>query len=516
MMKRAASNLIKSERGATAIIVAMSLLLLMGFAAIAVDSGILFSDRRQQQSAADSGALAAIQFAQTGKPSSIGCTGTGATYAVCRGAEEAMAVVEGTLPGRYDQAAWLACTDPAKPAKFTRTHALTGPCISFTNTFQEARVKLPGTNVDTSFGRVVGPSTVPVGAFAEAGMDLNQSADILPFAIGPTGAGQSQSCLFAQATAQLNITPCEASSSGNFGKLDMSLYGNTTIGTSQICGNTSPQVKMAVNIGVGADHPLEKASKSPGTVNEVTNCPIITNPVDELPVQTGNAAQGISNGLFYGISPPTLEGRIMCKDGDANELGGKTSTGAGGQPACIPVWTAFPEAIDNTPLWAFISPGANAEAVGGACPSGGISNRAGMEACLAAWRAWPGTHNVSLFTDPLRTSPRFAAVPILASDPSGGSGNYPIVDFRPVYMETIYMKCNANSCDTVHSPGEPSAGACPAAVTPATSACGYGGNGNANSIEALTGFVMTEDMLPASIRENFPGELGTIIYNLSR
>lgn len=510
-LKRGGSD--SSERGATVVIVAFCLVVLMGFAAVAVDSGVLFSDRRQQQSAADGGALAAIQFAQTGLTSGIGCTGTGATYATCRGAEEAIAVVDGTLPGRYPLSDWLACTDPDKPAKFTRTSVITGPCISFTNNFQESRVVMPGTDVDTTFARIIGTDSVNVGSFAEAKLDIEQSADILPFAIGPTGAGQSQSCLYAQSTAQLDITPCEASSSGNFGKLDLSLYGNTTLGTTQVCGNTFPQEKMATNLATGADHPLEKGSDSPGTVNEVTNCPNIANPVDEIPVQTGSAAQGISDGLFYGVGPPaitpSLEGRLMCKDGDSGELPGKISS------SCINVWAAFPEALDHTPLWQFIDPGANAEA-SGQCPSGGIDNRAEMSACLAAWRAWPGTHTIPLFTDSLRTSPRFAAVPILSSDPSGGSGNYSIIDFRPVYIETIYMKCNANSCDTIHSPGEASAGACPSTVLPTTSACGYGGNGNPNAIEALTGYVMTEDMLPASIRENFPGEVGTIVFNLSR
>ena len=55
-----------SERGASAILVALAMMALMGFAAIAVDAGLGFGDRRQQQSAADVGALAAIQFARTG------------------------------------------------------------------------------------------------------------------------------------------------------------------------------------------------------------------------------------------------------------------------------------------------------------------------------------------------------------------------------------------------------------------------------------------------------------------
>ena len=306
-----------SERGASAILVALALLVLMGFAAIAVDGGILFSDRRQQQSAADGGALAAAQFAKTGLPTANATCATlsGAARAACRGAEEAMDVVNGTLPGRYDAAAWLGCSDPALPANFTQGSTIS-PCINYTRNFQEVRVVLPGTDVDTTFGRLVGLNSVNIKAFAHARLDLDQSADILPFAVGPTGAGQTQSCLFAQATAQLNILPCDASSSGNFGKLDLSQYGNTTLGTVEECGNAAPQVKMAVNIVVGSDHPLEINTATPGTVNDNTNCPIITNPVDNLPVQTGNAAQGISNGLFYGISTPNLDGRIMCIDGD--------------------------------------------------------------------------------------------------------------------------------------------------------------------------------------------------------
>ena len=502
-----------SDRGASAILVALALLVLMGFAAIAVDGGILFSDRRQQQSAADGGALAAAQFAKTGLATSNATCGTlsGAARAACRGAEEAMDVVDGTLPGRYDAAAWLACSDPALPANFTQGSTIS-PCINYTRNFQEVRVVLPGTDVDTTFGRLVGLNSVNIKATAHARLDLEQSADILPFAVGPTGAGQTQSCLFAQATAQLNILPCDASSSGNFGKLDLSQYGNTTLGTVEECGNTAPQTKMAVNIAVGADHPLEINTATAGTVNEVTNCPIITNPVDNIPVQTGNAAQGISDGLFYGISTPNLDGRIMCIDGDPGEKAGKVSTG------CVNVWNQFPENLDDTPLWDFLDPGAASES-GGLCANGIVVDRATMDACLAAWKAW-GAHTQVLFTAALQTSPRFAAVPILASDPSGGSGNYDIIDFKPVYIETIYMKCNANTCDTVYSPGEASLPAaslpCVSPVTPATSACGLVGNGNANAIEALTSFMLDTDMLPDVINENFPNQPGTIVFNLSK
>ena len=46
------------ERGATAILVALSLFLLLGFAAIAIDLSVGFNERRQDQTAADIGVMA--------------------------------------------------------------------------------------------------------------------------------------------------------------------------------------------------------------------------------------------------------------------------------------------------------------------------------------------------------------------------------------------------------------------------------------------------------------------------
>ena len=156
----------ENERGATIIMVAMSLVLLMGMAAVAVDSGIVFNDRRQQQSAADVGALAAIQFAKTILPSGNALCNAeaGIDYAACRGAEEALDVIDGTLPGRYSAADWLACTaDPTPPAEFTQVSFIS-PCINCTNNLQKVRVVLPGTEVDTAFAGVIGFNSVRVNA----------------------------------------------------------------------------------------------------------------------------------------------------------------------------------------------------------------------------------------------------------------------------------------------------------------------------------------------------------------
>ena len=45
------------ERGASALLVALSMLMLLGFAALAVDIGAGFNERRQDQNAADAAVL---------------------------------------------------------------------------------------------------------------------------------------------------------------------------------------------------------------------------------------------------------------------------------------------------------------------------------------------------------------------------------------------------------------------------------------------------------------------------
>jgi len=53
---------IKNNRGATAIVVAISLIILIGFLAFAVDIGHLFVARNQLQNAADAAALAGASY----------------------------------------------------------------------------------------------------------------------------------------------------------------------------------------------------------------------------------------------------------------------------------------------------------------------------------------------------------------------------------------------------------------------------------------------------------------------
>jgi hypothetical protein len=502
------------ERGASAILVAVSLLVLIGFAAIAVDGGIAYDDRRQQQSAADVGALAALQFAKT-TLSTINCGAlSDEARAACRGAEEAMDVIEGTLPGRYPLASWQACTDPNKPAEYTQGSTIS-PCINFTDNLQKSRVVLPGTDVATTFARVIGFDSISVGAFAEAGFEMDIVGGVMPFAVGPSGAGSDQACFFAGDSPLLDADPCTAGSRGNYGKLNLRTYGNDSYGTPLICSGSTAE-RMEINIVTGSDHPLEPEWREAGEVNDNTNCAIITNPVDEVETWTGNAASAISRGLFRGITTPVLEGRLLCKGSlstdQTNEdypLGSYKSTD------CETVNNTYPEALDHSPLWDYIKPGAPGTGIGQACAPGQLRDRESMAACLTWWRG-NAPANSDLFTDDIATSPRFGGVPILDSDPDSGFSSYLITEFRPVYIETIYLGCSGPvKCSTVHSPGEISSGPCPSPITATDTSCGWPGGGN-KILEAITSYVLTLDMLSEDLAAKFPYQEGTIVYNLSR
>ena len=131
------SSKVQSDRGATAMLVALSLILLTGMAALAVDLGSAFDDRRQQQSAADVGSLAAVQYANTNHPLPGACSGSTLQKAACTGGTEAMAVVAGTLNNRFTAAQWTACVDAADDSAGYTIHSTVSDCISFTTNLKK-------------------------------------------------------------------------------------------------------------------------------------------------------------------------------------------------------------------------------------------------------------------------------------------------------------------------------------------------------------------------------------------
>jgi Flp pilus assembly protein TadG len=497
-----------NERGATAILVALSLVLLLGFAAIAVDGGAAFDDRRQQQSAADTGSLAAVQVANNRfAPMPAICTGSILQQSACRGADEAIKVVSGSIGNRFNLTQWSACVDSGDGAY--PVHSTLSDCISFTDNLKKARVLLPTTSMNTTFGRVIGTSSININAFSEAGADLNSTGDVIPFALGPSASVSSQACLFANPTDNLNVAPCNGPTEGNFGFLDIALYGNSEMGTTTRCSGDT-QGRLATNLALGSDHELGIWNTGDPIRNDTSFCPVFTAQPNQVPTQTGGSNTGLEDGFFRGINPnPTAEGRLACKDGDAAEIHRFPKTSLG---SCVNVLNNFPEALDNSPLWDYLTSGAPSFA-GSACA--GVSTRQDMELCLVAWKsAAAGNPNPPpLFDIDIIESPRFAAVPDLNLDPSNGTGNYLILGFKPVYLETLYLGCNANTCDVVFSPGEISVGSCPGTMVPTINHCGTPANGNKN-LRAVSAFILELGMLDPELTDHWPSRPGVIVYNL--
>ena len=467
-MHKPSAAVVASDQGAVAVLVAASLIMLMGFAALVVDVGAAMSERRQDQSAADMAALAAVQFARgSANPAT----------AANNGASVAITVANSTLDNPA-AANWATCSDPNRPTEFTRVSTVSA-CVSFTANLQRSRVVIPTIEVATTFGRVLGRASISASAFAEAQGDLGQEGRVLPFGLPGGSANQTEVCLRAAASTNMTPPPCNGPEQGNFGTLEFAIYGNPTVGTIEDC-RPNPQQGLSTNMAAGIDHPLGIVD---GQVRRDDQwCPIFNARPNHIFGQTGvgsNLDDGMLDGSSYRLTSP-MPGRL-ARGGNRLQVERNTS-------------------IDNTPLWSFINSGSNRPA---SCV--GVNNTARMAACIADWRS--GSYSDPLFTLAIGDAIRFGAVPQLTSNTWGnGRQLYGIANIVPIYLQGTYWRCQGNgSCTIVHYPGDPGA----------SSGVGSTVNGN-NKLSAVTAFLLHIDMLPEPLRSNFPSTAGQIDYALTR
>ena len=473
----------RRERGASAVIIAMSMVLIMGVAAVVVDGGIGFSERRQAQSAVDFASLAALQAATGLVPEDAGAT-------------EAITVVAANLPGRVLD--WAGCTDPGRdPLVYTIISSIT-PCISFTENFSQARVRLPIDAVDTTFGRIIGFNEINVRTTAEAVQVVEASADILPLTVG---VGKSV-CLFSEQAPQ-TVPPCDGPMTGFFGYLDVALHGSppTQKDNPTTCQLGNAGLRVGINITKGADHLME-AYDPPTTpvVDDWAPCPNLSENVNHVHIQTGSPGGGINDGLIDGVSGSILGQAFGPADGrlipvplvsvDDTDVRGVT--------------------LDNTPLWEYlIDPNCGWSAP----PIGLVDTHQKMIDCLDDWIPAVGT----IFDVTIEEHKRFGAVPVFIPFPSMNT-DYPIDDFVPVWIETIYQNCNAFKCDTIFSPfnaPDPSVNvACPNPIVAGDTNCGHGDTSGPDAIGGVTALQLVIEMLDPETQEFFPGSLELRRINL--
>lgn len=474
-----------SERGVTALVVAIGMLVIMGFIALAVDIGLAMNERRQDQSAADVGALAAVQSAQPNP----GCSGAACfIQAETNGANAAIVVANASLddPSLADWSNSALCGTP--PAGFTPSS--TSDCVAFTDNFQRAWVRIPTIASPTSFSKLLGSDQIKVSASAVADQGFVNPGPVLPFLLPGNAAGTDYNCLKTGPNPSWGIC-ADLPSSGNFGSMDFFLYGNSARNTTAKCsGDTNG--RLLSNIARGVDHPLglHPTGVGPGT-QEPDNCPNLGAEPDMAQGQPG-VGSALEGGMLYGGSAYSADGTSYngrIEDGS----GFKVRNAGGGNPEAR---------VDNGAIWNYLKGG-----LPGACA--GVDTPAEMLSCIS----WAKSTSTVIFEESIIDSPRFGFTPQVAEPDFLTPGSYyHIIGYQPVFIDTTYYGCNASSCAIVHTPAISTSGACPAA--PGSITCGTPGQGN-KSLDAVTAYIISPLILPDVAKSPSPGDDGQRRFNLS-
>ncbi|MEA2001698.1 MAG: hypothetical protein U9N84_07415 [Actinomycetota bacterium] len=455
------------EEGTTIVLVAMVLVVLMGFAAIAIDGAAAWALRRQDQSGADTGAIAAALF-----------TADRTKAQAMQDAEnEVIRITYSTMTpdmtaGEW-AAEWAACTDPSKPAEFTET--LGSDCISFSSNLDQIRVQTPVIPWKTTFAQAIGFNQIDTSASAEVSLDMSANGGVLPFGMPGDASDVNEICLKTGPNPS-GVPPCDGPATGNFGFLNFTQFGNDALGTSQDCNPDTGTLTEAIAHGI--DHPMGKATVFPAPPHEdrvACNDGNFNSRPYQVFTNTGNVAQALDDGFA----------------GDGAGLDGKLGTGSN-------LIDVRGKALDNTPLWDYLTPSGKLFCAPIASP---ITTHDEMVACLALYKSSGST--AELFTPSIIAAPRWGWVPLF-HEATLGNGTTPLTikDFRAVYIQTTLMSCIATTCEVIWDPGEPAT---------------HPGPGKTNiRIEAATAIQLPASSLPEIARLSEPGSDTQVDYLLAR
>lgn len=463
----------RDERGVTIVLFALTLVVVLIFVAFAIDSGRVFNERRQDQSAADAAALAAAQTLAT-----TGSRDQAASEAIRISWEDTKKTNNMTLA--QWTSAWSSCSDPERDASVYTVVSSASPCISFKPDNTRVRVNIPPILVEATFGRVAGVNSFQTRAAAEAELSAKVSGDILPFGLPGAAAGHSEVCIKSTANGHDGTLPCSGSDSGNFGSLDSPLFGNAAMSTTRQCDGGTQNV-LEQNIAAGIDHALDEFREA-GDPSEAVR-------LDQCGVENPNHVTG-QTGIGSALDPGMVSGSTYSNGPARLKRGSNAKRSVSGN------------LIDDRPLWEYmrnITVGSDKSTqVPAECAKSSITSKTLMKACLDEYKRQGYT--TDLFdldsvnpgdgTYDIQSSPRFAFVPELDQNTWGeGKKNYGIRAFRAVYIQTTYHKCNGNGCDIIFNPGEPCA------------TCAQ----TKKDLDAVTALLIPDEALPQAIIDNAPG-----------
>ncbi len=451
-----------NERGAVAAIFALILLVLLIFAALAIDLGAAWAERRSVQSTVDAATMAAAsEYLRPIPPDEVKTVEIVLDY-VNRNSPNPEPNWTGLIPE------WLLCSDPARPSSFVPLAWDTDgdgvievfECISF-DTTGYLRVRLPDTAIKTLFAAIIGVDTISVSASAEAEIRYIENLQVMPFSLPADFVEGSEQCLATPPSGLLpgDITPCPGPSQGNFGLLDSPWFGydDPHFTNTQACPNDPNfNTRAPHNHAIGLDHiitawpnpsTLPPDGTSLGNKHEgadscananADHAPYVLNP------QPGNTQSGPGKALlhdgFLGDDPsPTsasLPGRL------------RQSTPILPQPPVVNSSLTFTTnatsyEVDNVGLWEYLDQTVINNNSPCSDTSNGFAGLAGRQLtdqlmlCLASPDA--------RFLSELLHSPRFIIVPVLNYQQGEQYGNkwWAVKEFRPVYLQASWYDCSS-------------------------------------------------------------------------
>ena len=428
----------ESETGAILPMFGLLIIVLLVFAAFAVDLGAAWAERRQLQSAADAGAMAGVL-----PPLAIGDN-------IATAAMDYVDANVATPVDRFGCTGWTPASEGVSGA-FDLADPTESNCVWVSTdtdgTETLVAVKVPSQEVPTAFARVIGIDSIPVEAFAVAQIESIRSAHVLPFALKPNPS--SNECLGSQ-PAGLSRDPCSGSTTGNYGYLTSPLHGSTDLGTDPTCppGGLGDKPITVMNMAIGTDHPVQNDVKWPplGSVNNALadddlpdDCVGFAAPTAYTPDSVVFCTECGASELHEGLVSNTLHGTHGTPSRLQQNL--KAGTGSDGisdtrtildQPASNSL------VLDNIGLWEYVIGGVGHCAPGVWQTAGGQPATERMEKCLAV------NGDSVVFSPALWSSPRFAVVPELWDDfPAGASTPRAIQRFRGVYLHATWFNCSA-------------------------------------------------------------------------
>ena len=514
----------RKDRGATAVFVAMTMVLLMGMAAIAIDLGLGFNERRIDQTSADLSVMA------------------GATASVLGGDQESIVTtildiartnLSTTFTNAEWQAAWQSCTDPERlgfdvgigtPVNFQAMSepaawgAGTLECISQVSSY--LRVRVPDQFTDTGFARVIGVNDLTTHAAAVSRIETGGALGaILPFGI-PGGTPNGEICLKTSGSGTA-IPPCQGPSAGGFGEINSEFFGDFFGGPD--CGNPG-NTELAQNVALGIDHAVSTWPATDAAAEGVTvgsahpgdfgaggvsgyqnvgfdACKITGGSLE--PQFAGHVTPPNAMRVATGFSPAPIEDGLVSNQtflGDDSRL----QQGGNAKRDIVKRRTGATETIyqlDNKGLWDYLNPNngifALPECDGSTYPGAMLIDDkvARMNTCLAGYDS-AGT-TTDLFVSSIDQSPRLVWAPEYwhAASTSGLSWQ-PVEGFRLVFIAGVYFNCSAISCGVIFYPDEASTG----------EMCDVGGGGcKMLGLDQLSAFLIPFEALPGDSIPPFPG-----------